>query len=75
MWRRGPGPLAPTISSAPSKHDKLLRRTWVWVGWLNVPGYHWHFLSDDRTVGGHVPDCRVREGRVQYEVCRDWLIK
>ena len=46
-----------------------------WVGGLNVPGYHWHFLSDDRTVGGHVLDCRVREGRVQYEVCRDWLIK
>jgi acetolactate decarboxylase len=47
----------------------------AWVGALSVPGYHWHFLSDDRTVGGHVLDCRVREGRVQYEVCRDWLIK
>jgi acetolactate decarboxylase len=47
----------------------------AWVGGLNVPGYHWHFLSDDRKLGGHVLDCRVREGRVQYEVCRDWLIK
>jgi acetolactate decarboxylase len=50
-------------------------RSPAWVGGLNVPGYHWHFLSDDRTVGGHVFDCQVREGRVQYEVCRDWLIK
>jgi acetolactate decarboxylase len=50
-------------------------RSPAWIGGLNVPGYHWHFLSDDRTVGGHVLDCRVREGRVQYEVCRDWLIK
>ena len=50
-------------------------RSPAWVGGLNVPGYHWHFLSDDRTVGGHVLDCRVREGRVQYEVRRDWLIK
>jgi acetolactate decarboxylase len=50
-------------------------RSPAWVGGLNVPGYHWHFLSDDRTVGGHVLDCRVREGRVQYEVCGDWLIK
>ena len=33
-----------------------------WVGGLNVPGYHWHFLSDDRKVGGHVLDCRVRRG-------------
>jgi acetolactate decarboxylase len=47
----------------------------AWVGGLNVPGYHWHFLSDDRKVGGHVLDCRAREGRVQYEVCRNWLIK
>jgi acetolactate decarboxylase len=50
-------------------------RSPAWVGGLTVPGYHWHFLSADRTVGGHVLDCRVREGRVQYEVCRDWLIK
>ena len=47
----------------------------AWVGGLNVPGYHWHFLSDDRMVGGHVLDCEVREGSVQYDVCRDWLIK
>ncbi|MEJ7640317.1 MAG: acetolactate decarboxylase, partial [Singulisphaera sp.] len=46
-----------------------------WVGGLNVPGYHWHFLSDDRKVGGHVLDCRVREGRVRYDVCRNWEVK
>jgi acetolactate decarboxylase len=50
-------------------------RSPAWVGGLNVPGYHWRFLSADRRVGGHVLDCRVRGGRVQYEVCRDWLIK
>ena len=50
-------------------------RSPAWVGGLNVPGYPGNFLSDDRTVGGHVLDCRVREGWVQYEVCRDWLIK
>ncbi len=47
----------------------------AWVAGLNVPGSHWHFLSDDRKVGGHVLDCQVREGRVQYDVCRDWQIK
>ena len=50
-------------------------RSPAWAAELNVPGYHWHFLSDDRTLGGHVLDCRIREGRVQYEVCRGWLIK
>jgi acetolactate decarboxylase len=24
---------------------------------INVPGYHWHFLSADHTRGGHVLDC------------------
>jgi acetolactate decarboxylase len=47
----------------------------AWVGGLNVPGYHWHFLSDDRKVGGHVLDCRVDEGRVHFDVCVNWLIK
>ena len=47
----------------------------AWVGGLNVPGYHWHFLSDDRKVGGHVLECRIRGGRVRYDVCRDWMVK
>ena len=46
-----------------------------WVGGLNVPGYHWHFLSDDRKRGGHVLKCRVRSGRVAYDVCRTWTIQ
>lgn len=50
-------------------------RSPAWVGGLNVPGYHWHFLSSDRKVGGHVLDCRIREGEVRYDVCRDWLVK
>jgi acetolactate decarboxylase len=24
---------------------------------FSVPGYHFHFISDDRTLGGHVLDC------------------
>ncbi len=42
---------------------------------MNIPGYHWHFLSDDRKVGGHVLDCRVRDGRVRYDVCHDWEVR
>ena len=26
---------------------------------VNVPGYHFHFLSDDRSIGGHVLDARA----------------
>ena len=29
---------------------------------LNVSGWHVHFISDDRTMGGHVFDCSLQEG-------------
>ena len=28
---------------------------------FSVPGYHFHFLSEDRQSGGHVLDCRASE--------------
>lgn len=61
-------------------HDKLEGtllgiRCPAWVGGLNVPGCHWHFLSKDHTIGGHVLDCSIEKGRVQYDLRRDWLIK
>lgn len=46
-----------------------------WVGNINVPGYHWHFLSHDRTVGGHVMDVRLDRGTVATQVCRDWRVR
>lgn len=34
---------------------------------FSVPGYHFHFISDDRTRGGHVLDCAA--GRVSIRAC------
>ncbi|MBX7258787.1 MAG: acetolactate decarboxylase [Candidatus Hydrogenedentes bacterium] len=34
---------------------------------LNVPGYHLHFLSDDKSLGGHVQDFSGKEFRVQVD--------
>jgi len=34
---------------------------------FSVPGYHLHFLSEDRQSGGHVLDCRASE--VEIEGC------
>jgi acetolactate decarboxylase len=31
----------------------------AFVKGVNVPGFHWHFLTADRTAGGHVLDCAV----------------
>lgn len=46
-----------------------------WVAGLNVPGFHWHFLSGDHTLGGHVIDCQIESGQVSFDVCDSWLIK
>jgi acetolactate decarboxylase len=34
---------------------------------LNVPGYHLHFLSADRTKGGHLLQCRGTDLRLQIQ--------
>jgi acetolactate decarboxylase len=54
----------------------LAIRSPAWSGGLTVPGYHWHFLSDDLTIGGHVLDCRTTgNATFQYDVEHDWLVK
>jgi len=47
----------------------------AWVQGLNVPGYHWHFLSDDHTIGGHVLKCTAGSATAYYDVCREWLVR
>jgi acetolactate decarboxylase len=39
---------------------------------LNVTGYHFHFLSADRTKGGHLLDCRGSDLRVRVEKLNDF---
>jgi acetolactate decarboxylase len=34
---------------------------------VEIAGYHLHFLTDDRTAGGHVLDCRGRGLRVRVQ--------
>jgi acetolactate decarboxylase len=36
---------------------------------VNVPGYHIHFLSEDRAFGGHVLDFTMEEGSIQLDYC------
>lgn len=39
-----------------------------YVGGVNVPGYHLHFISDDRTKGGHLLDIRFDKANVYEDV-------
>jgi len=38
---------------------------------IEVPGYHLHVLSDDRTIGGHVVDLELVEGVVLVDGAHD----
>lgn len=39
---------------------------------INVPGYHFHFLSQDKTLGGHVLDLQMTEAHIQIDESREF---
>jgi acetolactate decarboxylase len=41
---------------------------------LNVPGYHLHFLSDDRKRGGHLLQCRGSNLRLSLQRDGDYRL-
>lgn len=41
---------------------------------LNVPGYHLHFISDDRTRGGHLLQCSGTNLRLQIQIEGDYHV-
>ena len=41
---------------------------------LNVPGYHFHFLTADRRAGGHVLDCRLKRGQAETDHTAQFLM-
>jgi acetolactate decarboxylase len=40
----------------------------------NVAGYHFHFLTDDRTAGGHVLACRTQQVQVSLDDIAHWTV-
>jgi len=38
------------------------------IGSVNVPGYHLHFISEDRTKGGHLLDLRLNGATVYADI-------
>ena len=38
-----------------------------YMGDLNSVGWHFHFISDDRTKGGHIVDLALKDGEVQWD--------
>lgn len=66
-------PLAEVTKNQPTFEFQNVKGTLVgfwcpnYVGGLNVPGFHLHFISDDRQMGGHLLDCRIVEGKTQID--------
>ena len=42
---------------------------------FNVPGYHFHFISKDRTRGGHVLDCSAKTLRVGLQMLCEYAVR
>ncbi len=38
---------------------------------INLPGYHFHFISADRKIGGHLLDCRIDQGVLSLDRALD----
>ncbi len=35
---------------------------------VNLPGYHFHVVSEDRSRGGHVLDCRIQQADIAIDI-------
>ena len=71
-------PLAKAAAVQPEFDFRDIRGTLVGI-WapqfasaLNVVGYHFHFLSEDRTKGGHLLECSGTDLRVRVEKLNDF---
>jgi acetolactate decarboxylase len=74
-------PLVDVVKDQATWQHQKLRGTLVgircphWMGTINVSGYHWHFLSDDRQVGGHLLACEFSDCTLEYDECTSVVIR
>ncbi len=66
-------PLVEAVKHQPTFEFRDIRGSLVgfrfpdYVQGLNVSGYHFHFITGDRSAGGHLLECRIARG----ELCVD----
>ena len=46
-----------------------------YINGVNVPGYHFHFITDDRKAGGHVLECKAQNVKVDVDYSYQLNIK
>lgn len=50
-------------------------RTPEYVKGVNVPGYHLHFITADKSAGGHVLDLEMENGDASFDITREFLME
>lgn len=43
-----------------------------YMGGLNTPGWHFHFISDDKTKGGHILELAFDSAQAEFDSTRDF---
>ena len=73
-------PLSEAVKHQPTFKFHDLRGSLVgfrfpgYVQGLNVSGYHFHFITEDRSAGGHLLECRIAHGELSVDHESDlWL--
>jgi acetolactate decarboxylase len=46
----------------------------AFVSGINVPGYHFHFLNDEKTAGGHVLDLQVKNASIAFDYTPEFFM-
>jgi len=66
-------PLVEVLKNQPTFEFRKVKGTVVgfrcplYVTGINVPGYHLHFIREDRKAGGHLLECRLENVRVEID--------
>lgn len=74
------GPLAQVVAHQTTFELRDVEGTLVgfrmpaFVAGLNLPGYHFHFLTADRTAGGHVLDFRSQARLVTVDITPRYMV-
>lgn len=50
-------------------------RTPEYAKGINVPGYHLHFITADKSAGGHVLDLEMEDGNASLDITRAFLME
>ena len=66
-------PLIEVVEHQPTFEFRYVRGSLVgfrfpdYTGGLNVPGYHFHFITEDKSAGGHLLECNISHGELRID--------